>query len=97
MTPERGSPTTPQVFRRATDAVWRATPGFLALARPDGATLDVSGPGFRIWQLLVTPATMTELVIVLATEYGAPLDEVERDVDEFIKTLADSGFVHADP
>jgi pyrroloquinoline quinone biosynthesis protein D len=40
-------------------------------------------------------ATVGVIVAALAAEYGAPLEEVGRDVTEMLQDLADKGFVEA--
>jgi hypothetical protein len=53
--------------------------------------IGLSGTAGRIWALLETPQTLSELCVALADEYQVTADEVRADVQEFVAGLAERG------
>ena len=51
--------------------------------------------GYRIWQLLVSPIQMREIVAVLIEEYDVEQSRCEVEVAGFIGSLLDAGLVEA--
>ncbi|HEX8692968.1 MAG TPA: PqqD family protein [Longimicrobium sp.] len=63
---------------------------------PDGAVVldlrkgkyySLNGVGTAIWQQLEAGRTLAEIAAHLCERYGAPGDEVRRDVADFVDTL----------
>jgi hypothetical protein len=76
--------------------LWRAVPGFLVLARSDGARLCIEGPGSEVWELLGQSTSLEAISAELAARYGAPVEEVRHDVGDLLGRLVDDGYVDAD-
>ena len=53
--------------------------------------IGLSGTAGRIWELLETPRTLTELCTALAGEYQVTPEEVSGDVKAFVADLAERG------
>ncbi len=61
----------------------------------DGACFTLDEIGGRVWQLLEDGHAIEATCRQLATEYAAPIDEIQADVVAFIGDLQDKGFVSA--
>jgi len=84
-------------WRRSPDAVWRAVPGYLAVATVDGRVIEVGGPGADIWRRLAAWTDEGDLVAALAREYGAPIETVAADVERLLGELRSGGYVERRP
>jgi hypothetical protein len=51
--------------------------------------------GTRVWELLDTPRTPSEIARLVAADYDASEHEVARDVAEFLGVLQESGLIDA--
>ena len=82
------------VWRRRDDVLWRRSLDAVILM-PVGAddALTLPGTGAAVWDLLVEPATLGELVAVLAEAYGADPSVVEHDVRGLLTDLESLGAV----
>jgi hypothetical protein len=49
----------------------------------------------RIWDLLSTPQSVTDLVTALGEEYEAPEDELREAVEEAVRDLGEKGLLQA--
>jgi hypothetical protein len=49
--------------------------------------------GARIWQLLRQDHGFTELLDVLESEFDVSREQLEQDVDQLLKSLADAGLI----
>jgi hypothetical protein len=49
--------------------------------------------GSRIWQLIEVPSPVNHLCDTLAGQYGAERSEIERDLLDFLQTLAERGLI----
>ena len=84
------------VYARTDGVLFRAVPGYLALATVDGAAVEVHGPGSDVWDLLPSPLEWVELVRAVAERYGVMPSVVAEDVSELLISLERSGFVTHD-
>ncbi len=78
---------------RCSAVVWRAAPGWLVVADPDGRIVRAEGPAPEIWDLLAEPSTVDAMAEELADRYGTTPDVVRPDVARFVADLADRGVV----
>jgi hypothetical protein len=78
---------------RCPAVVWRAAPGWLVVADPDGRIVRAEGPAPEIWDLLAEPSTVDAMAEELAERYGTAPDVVRPDVARFVADLADRGVV----
>ncbi len=78
---------------RCPAVVWRAAPGWLVVADPDGRIVRAEGPAPEIWDLLAEPSTVDAMAEELADRYGTTPDVVRPDVARFVADLADRGVV----
>ena len=78
------------------DAVIRSSANIRTVVNQDGGILlDIdrgrmlsSNPvGARIWQMIESGKSRTEIVAAVSADYGVPVDVVSRDVDEFVTVL----------
>jgi hypothetical protein len=58
-----------------------------------GVYYSVTGAGAAVWPMLVGGATQREISDRVARHYGADAASVERDVDAFVKQLADEAIL----
>lgn len=80
-------------MRRHPESVWRAAPGFLAVARPGTEILTVSGPAADLWELLEHDTTLPLAASELARRHEAPVDVVRRDLEPLWDRLLAGGFI----
>lgn len=83
-------------YRRSPDLLTRQAPGFVALARIDGATVSLAESGAAVWDLLDEPRTLAELADALAETYDADASTIAVDVEPLLGQLTESGFVATD-
>jgi hypothetical protein len=55
--------------------------------------LALDDVGRRVWQLLETPRSLSELVAALRGEYDVSEDDCRRDVTAFVERLREHGLV----
>ena len=82
------------VWRRRDDVLWRRSLDaviLLPVGVEDPVTLP--GTGASVWDVLETPASLTELVEVLADAYDADPAVVEHDVRALLAELEELGAV----
>ena len=58
-----------------------------------GVYYSVTGAGAAVWPMLVGGATLREISDRVARHYGADAGSVDRDVDTFVKRLADEAIL----
>lgn len=83
-------------WSRASAALWRSVPGYLALAKPDGTLTEVRGPGADVWQEIERPAELDQIVESLALRYLADRSVVLQDVRRLLVELEKGGYVSHD-
>ena len=83
-------------FSRSDGVLFRAGPGYLALATVDGVAVEVHGPGTDVWDLLATPREPADLVHAVAERYGVAPSAIAQDVSELLASLERSGYVTHD-
>lgn len=83
-------------WRRSQRVLWRAAPGYLALATVDGQVMEIEGPGCDVWARLADWVTEGELTAALAQEYGAGEEAVAADVRSLLQGLHAQGYVERD-
>jgi hypothetical protein len=86
------------VWRRREDVLWRRSLDAVMLL-PEGVDDPVTlpGTGASVWDLLEEPATLAELVTILAEAYdGADAAVVEHDVRALLAELEQLGAVTHD-
>ena len=75
--------------RRNPTAGFRIFEGQATIVMPDGSFIHVmNDSGSRIWELLDGQRTEAEIVDRLVEEFETDRESAERDVREFIDTLA---------
>ena len=76
-------------LRRNPTAGFRIFEGQATIVMPDGSFIHVmNDSGSRIWELLDGQRTEAEIVDCLVEEFETDRESAERDVREFIDTLA---------
>jgi hypothetical protein len=85
------------VWRRRGDVLWRRSLDAVILL-PVGVEepLTLPGPGAAVWDLLAEPATVAELVAILADAYDEDSAVVEHDVRALLGDLEGLGAVAHD-
>jgi hypothetical protein len=83
-------------WRRAAGVLWRAAPGYLALATVDGRTIEVHGPGREVWICLRDWILEEDLNDTLAGQYDADKQLVGSDVRALLTELHARGYVDRD-
>lgn len=64
---------------------------------PDGPVLSLLGTGGIIWRLLADGLQIGEIIAALYEGTGAPVEEVEPAVRDFIADLVSQGLIEAVP
>jgi hypothetical protein len=81
-------------FRKVEDVKAVVSPeGLVLLHVRRGIFFRANLVGARIWGKLGEGVSVTKIAAELAEEFDAPRDVVAKDVDEFIKSLVDQGFI----
>jgi hypothetical protein len=80
-------------WRRNAQVLWRTAPGYLAVAKVDGRSLEVEGPAGDIWGRLGDWISEEELTSALASRYGADEEVVSTDVLSLLHELVGQGYV----
>jgi hypothetical protein len=79
------------------DPATRVTPasddGRVLLHVETGRICAINGMGSRIWAELTAGHSLQEIVEVLASEYEAPRDHIEADVQTFITNLVSKKYL----
>jgi len=83
-------------YARRPDLLVRHAPGFVAVARVDGSSITLEGPGAAVWRLLDEPRTILDLAQELADVYDAEPPRIAADIEPLLAELAESGFVITD-
>ena len=83
-------------YSRGADILFRAVPGYLALAKVDGTAFEVHGPGADVWDLLDSPRPLADLVGAVAERFGVAPSVIADDVGELLADLERSGYVTHD-
>jgi hypothetical protein len=79
-------------WRRAETTLWRRTlDGVVVLPADAPAPLVLRGPAARIWELLVQPLTLRELLDAIAAIYAVEGDTVADEIDWAVSQLAAAG------
>ena len=61
----------------------------------DGEFFVARGIGPRVWQLLTEGRSPAAIASLVAARYGNDADGVRRDVESFVSTLVERGFLDA--
>ena len=87
-------PAAASVWRRREDVLWRRSLDAVSLL-PVGVDepMTLPGTGAAVWDLLEEPATLPELVAILADAYDEDPPVVDRDVRELLAELETLGAV----
>jgi len=80
-------------WRRSPNVLWRAAPGYLALATVDGRCIEVGGSGDEVWTRLAAWLDEQQLVADLARLYGVEERRVSPDVRSLLQDLHAQGYV----
>ena len=83
-------------YSQSADILWRAVPGYLALARVDGTIAEVHGPGADVWMEIAQPAELDQIVDNLAKRYSGDRATVLEDVRRLLEKLEEGGYVTQD-
>jgi hypothetical protein len=79
-------------YERVASTLWRQAPtGALVLPEGRDAPLLISPPGDLVWQLLVEPATESELVELLVEHYTADPATIRLDLHTLLTELVTLG------
>lgn len=62
-----------------------------------GMYQGLTGVGPRVWELLQEPTTVQRVVEMIAEEYNVSAETCERDVVEFVRTMAEEELVEIEP
>ncbi len=86
------------VWRRRDDGLWRRSLDAVILL-PVGVDdpMTLPGTGASVWDLLEEPASLAELVAILADAYEEDPTVVEHDVRTLLTELEGLGAVTRDP
>ena len=78
-------------------ALWRVSPGFLAVASSDGSSVEMGGSAAAIWQMLPAdgeePIELDALVAQLAIDHAVPVATVAADANRVLDVLQAIGCV----
>jgi len=80
-------------YVRASDALWRQTPGTVLVRLPDGRGSTLRGTGVTLWEELAQPRTIEELTDKLSSLFDDPDRAIQHDVREVMRTLIADGTV----
>lgn len=83
-------------YRKASSVLFRAVPGYLALAKVDGTISEVYGPGADIWSELTSPTGLEQIVDNLVGRYLGERATVLEDVRHLLQNLEAGGYVTQD-
>lgn len=83
-------------FARESRVLFRAVPGYLALAKVDGTISEVHGPGADVWAELAKPTELEQIVDSLARRYLADRITLLEDVRHLLQNLEEGGYVTQD-
>jgi hypothetical protein len=76
------------IIKRNDNIVWRMIDGEIVLLRPDSDTLHaLGGCGGRIWELLESEISVSEIVDVICEEYEVEPDIAKKDIIGFVEEL----------
>ena len=76
------------VITRSETALWRRMfDGVVVLGPLADRPLQISSPGYAIWQLLEHPTTVREIADVLAANFNENYDRISADVMEVVRGL----------
>lgn len=80
-------------YRRAPQAVWRATGSFVVAAVPPNEPTTIGGSAPLVWAALAAPQSIDQLAAELAAATGASPADVRRDLTDLIAALVPLGLV----
>ena len=83
-------------YLRAPDVLFRAVPGYLALAKPDGAMIEVHGPGADVWQVIEQPVELHQIADALVDRFAVDPVTMLEDVQHLLTELEVGGYVTND-
>ena len=83
-------------IRQASNVLFRAVPGYLALAKVDGTIAEVHGPGADVWMEIAQPTELEHIVDNLARRYSGDRVSVLEDVRQLLQNLEEGGYVTKD-
>jgi hypothetical protein len=84
-------------YVRSETTLWRSAGPETLLTAPGRQEVDsLSETATAVWDLLMTPLTLDELVRRLSDRYGTPRDTVEPDVRSLLERLVARGWVEVD-
>ena len=58
-----------------------------------GQYFGLNTVGTRIWQLLTQGHNRSQICQIIATEFSAPMTDIERDTDALLTALLDNGLI----
>jgi hypothetical protein len=80
--------------RREPSAAWRVVDGEAVMVLPStGKVHTLNAVGTRFWELVDGERTIEEIASVMADEFDAPADEIERDCHAFAAELSERGLL----
>lgn len=75
-------------FVRSDEVLWRRASGAVVLLALHGAEpFELAGTGLALWDVLARPTTIDEASAVLATGFGASVDQVAGDIRPILAEL----------
>ena len=86
-------------FARENDLVTRDVAGEIIIVPIKGHVGDLEGVftlnelGTMIWELINGQTTVSELVEAVRSEYDVGVEEAEKDVVDFLRSLEDAGLI----
>lgn len=83
-------------YSRGNGVLFRAVPGYLALAKADGTIAEVHGPGADVWFELAQPIDLQQIVDNLARRYLGDRITLLEDVRNLLQNLGEGGYVTQD-
>jgi hypothetical protein len=92
-------PCAEQLFVRSQAVVSRRVAGETLIVPVRGKVGDLAsiysfnGTGSLIWELLQSPASLTELIAAVEHEYEVPQEKAEKDVTRFLNDMLSVGLV----
>ena len=81
-------------FQRRQNILKQEAAGTVVLLNmDDGRYFALDGVGGRVWDLCDGSRTLSEIAAILAEEYEAPAETIERDLAELINDLTNEELV----
>lgn len=74
---------------------WTEIEGEIILAEVSTETLfGLDGVALTVWNGVVGGKPVGEVVNLVAAEYDAPKDRIQKDVEQFVQRMIDKGWLH---